>query len=60
MESGEKFIRFLLTLGLMILAFVVSVVFSEYHGLGWLGVLIFIVGAAMGALAIHLFKSLRN
>ena len=60
MEPGAKFIRLLLTLGLMILAFIISVVFSEYHGLGWLGVLIYIIGAAMGALAIYLFKSLKN
>ena len=61
MEPGEKFIRRLLKVGLMILAFVVSIVFGEYYrGLGWLGALIFVLGAGMGALAIHLFKSLKN
>ena len=46
---------------LMILAFVVSVVFGEYYrGLGWLGALIFVVGASLGALAIHLFKTLKD
>jgi hypothetical protein len=45
----------------MILAFVVSVVFGEYYrGLGWLGALIFVVGASLGALAIHLFKTLKD
>jgi hypothetical protein len=60
-EPGEKFIRRLLKVVLMILAFVVSVVFGEYYrGLGWLGALIFVVGASMGALGIYLFKTLRN
>jgi hypothetical protein len=60
MEPGERFIRRFLKFGLMIVAFVVSIVFGEYyHGLGWLGALIFIVGASMGALGIHLFKTLR-
>ena len=45
----------------MILAFVASVVFGEYYrGMGWLGALIFVVGASLGALAIHLFKALRD
>jgi Na+/proline symporter len=61
MEPGEKFIRRILTFVLMILAFVISIVFGEYyHGLGWLGVLIFIIGASMGALGIYLFKTLRD
>ncbi|MCL2824507.1 MAG: hypothetical protein FWD57_10995 [Polyangiaceae bacterium] len=61
MEPGEKFIRRLLKFGLMIFALVVSIVFGEYYrGWGWLGALIFIVGAGMGALAIYLFKSLKN
>ena len=61
MEPGEKFIRRLLKVALMILAFIVSVVFGEYYrGLGWLGALIFVVGASMGALGIYLFKSMRN
>jgi hypothetical protein len=61
MEPGEKFIRRLLKFGLMIFAFVVSSVFGEYYrGLGWLGALIFVVGAGMGALGIHLFRSLKD
>jgi len=61
MEPGEKFIRRLLKVVLMILAFIVSIVFGEYYrGLGWLGALIFVVGASMGALGIYLFKSLKN
>ena len=61
MEPGEKFIRRLLKFGVMIVAFVVSIVFGEYYrGSGWLGALIFIVGAGLGALVIHLFKSLKN
>jgi hypothetical protein len=60
-EPGEKFIRRLLKFVLMILAFIVSVVFGEYYrDLGWLGALIFVVGASMGALGIYLFKSLRS
>ena len=61
MEPAEKLIRRLLTLVFMILAFVIAMVFEEYYrGMGWLGVLIFIIGAAMGALGIHLWKNLRN
>jgi Na+/proline symporter len=61
MEPGEKFIRRVLTFVLMIFAFVISIVFGEYYrGLGWLGVLIFIIGASMGALGIYLFKTLRD
>jgi len=61
MEPGEKFIKRLLKFVVMILALVVSIVFGEYyHGLGWLGLLIFVVGASVGALAIHLFKTLRD
>jgi len=61
MEPGEKFTRRLLKSGLMILAFVVSIVLGEcYRGLGWLRGLIFVVGAGMGAPAIHLFKSLKD
>ena len=61
MEQGKKIIRYILKLVLTIFAFIISVVFGEYHrGLGWLGALIFVVGACMGALAIHLFKTLRN
>jgi hypothetical protein len=61
MEPGEKFIRRLLKFVLMIVAFVVSIVFSEYYrGLGWAGAVIFTVGASMGALGIYLFKSLKS
>jgi Na+/proline symporter len=61
MEPAEKLIRRLLTFVFMILAFVVAIVFGEYYrGMGWVGVVIFIIGAAMGALGIHLWKSLRN
>jgi hypothetical protein len=61
MEPGEKFIRRLLKFVFMILAFVVAIVFGEFSfGMGWLGVVIFIIGASMGALAIYLLKDLRN
>ena len=62
MEPGEKFIRRFLKFVLMIFAFIVSIVFGEYsyHGWGWLGPLIFIIGPSMGALGIYLFKTLRN
>jgi len=37
MEPGERFIRRVLKVVLMILAFVISIVFGEYYrGLGWL------------------------
>ena len=56
-----QFIRRLLKFGLMIFAFVVSMVFGEYYRrLGRLGALIFVIGAGMGALAIHLFKRLKD
>ena len=62
MEPGERALRRLVRFALMIVAFIVSVVLGEFsfHGLGWMGPLIFIIGALMGALGIHLFKSLRN
>jgi hypothetical protein len=61
MEPGEKFIRRLLKLVLMILAFIVAIVFGEfYRGMGWVGVLVFVVGASMGALGMYLLKDLRN
>lgn len=45
---------------LMILAFVVAIVFDEFHGMGWLGALIFVIGASMGALGMYLLKTLRH
>ena len=61
MEPGEKLIRRLLKFVFMILALVVAIVFDEFSfRMGWFGVVIFIVGASMGALAIYLFKDLRN
>ena len=61
MEPSEKFIRRILMLVFMIVAFIVSIVFGEfYRGMGWLGVLIFLFGAAMGALGVYLFKDLRK
>ena len=61
MEPGEKFIRRLFTVVLMILAVIISIASGEYYrGLGWLGVLIFVIGASMGALGIYLFKTLRD
>ena len=61
MEPAEKIVRRLLKVAFMILAFVVSVVFGEfYHGMGWVGALIFIIGASMGALGMYLLKNLRN
>jgi hypothetical protein len=55
-----KFIRRLLTFVLMILAFVVAIVFDEFHGMGWIGALIFVIGASMGALGMYLLKNLRS
>ena len=61
MEPGEKFIRRILKVVFMILAFVVALVFDESSfRMGWLGVVIFIIGASMGALALYLLKDLRN
>jgi hypothetical protein len=60
MEPSEKFIRRLLKLVLMILAFVIAIVFEEFRGMGWVGVLIFVIGASIGALGTYLLKSLRN
>jgi hypothetical protein len=59
MEPGEKFIRRLLKLVLMILAFIVAIVFGEfYRGMGWVGVLVFVGGASMGALGMYLLKDI--
>jgi hypothetical protein len=61
MEPGEKFIRRILKFVFMILAFVVAIVFDEFSfRMGWLGVVIFIIGASMGTLALYLLKDLRN
>ena len=60
-EPGEKFIRRVLKFVLMILAFIVAIVFGEFYPhMGWLGVLIFIIGALMGALGAYLWKTLRD
>jgi ABC-type Fe3+ transport system permease subunit len=60
MEPGEKFLRRLLTFVFMIVAFVVAIVFDEFHGMGGVGALIFVIGAAMGALGTYLWKTLKN
>lgn len=60
MEPAEKFIRRLLKFVLMILAFIVSIVFGEYRGMGWVGVLIFVIGAAIGGLGTYLWKTLKD
>jgi hypothetical protein len=42
----------------MILAFIIAIVFGEfYQGMGWVGASIFIIGALMGALAMHLVRT---
>jgi hypothetical protein len=57
MEPVEKFIRRLLKFVLMILAFMIAIVFGEfYRGMGWVGALIFIIGALMGALGTYLLE----
>jgi hypothetical protein len=61
MEPAEKFIRRILKFVLMIFAFIVAIVFGEfYHGMGWVGALIFVLGAAMGALGLYLLKDLKK
>jgi hypothetical protein len=61
MEPGEKVIRRFLKLLFMIFAFVVAIVFGEFSfHMGWLGVVIFVIGASMGALAVYLLKDLKN
>ena len=61
MEPGEKFIRRLLKFVLMILVFVIAIVFGEfYRGMGWVGALIFIIGASMGAVGMYLLNSFKN
>ncbi len=45
----------------MILAFIIAIVFEEfYRGMGWVGAVIFIIGALMGALGMYLLRTLRN
>jgi hypothetical protein len=61
MEPGEKFLRRILKSVFMILAFVVAIVFGEfYRGMGWVGALIFVIGASMGALGVYLLKDLKS
>jgi hypothetical protein len=55
MEPAEKLIRRSIKFVLMIIVFGES-----YRGMGWVGVLIFIVGASMGAFGMYLWKSLKN
>jgi hypothetical protein len=47
MEPGERFIKRFLKFVLMIAAFVIALVFEELSGKGWLGVLIFVIGAVI-------------
>lgn len=57
MEPGEKFMRRILKFVFMIVAFVIAVVFGEFSfGMGWVGAVIFVIGASMGALAIYLLE----
>jgi len=60
MEPGEKFVRRLLALVVVVVALIVSIVFEEFHGKGWIGLLIFVIGAAIGGLGIELLKNLRR
>jgi hypothetical protein len=61
MEPGEKFIQRFPKFVLMVLAFIVAIVFGEFwRGMGWVGALIFVIGALMGALGMYLLKSLRH
>jgi hypothetical protein len=61
MKPAEKFTRSLVKFVLMILAFIIAIVFGEfYRGMGWVGALIFVIGALMGALGMYLLGTLRN
>jgi uncharacterized membrane protein YqjE len=61
MKPAEKFTRSLVKFALMILAFIIAIVFGEfYRGMGWVGALIFVIGALMGALGMYLLGTLRN
>jgi hypothetical protein len=61
MEPAEKFIRRVLKFVFMILAFIVAIVFGEfYRGMGWVGALICVIGAGMGALGLYLLKDLKK
>ena len=59
MEPAEKVARTTVKDVVMVFAGIVAIVFGEfYRGLGWTGLVIFIVGATAGALAVHLWKTL--
>jgi len=61
MEPAEKFIHRFLKFVFVIVALIVAIVFGEfYRGMGWFGVLIFIIGVGMSALALYPFKGLKN
>jgi hypothetical protein len=60
MEPGEKFIKRVLKFVLMIVLFIIAIVFDEFGGKGWFGLVVFVIGATVGALAVDLFKSLKN
>jgi hypothetical protein len=60
MEPGEKFVKNLLKLVFIVAAFIVAIVLEEYSGKGWLGLLIFAVGATVAGLGHFLWKELKK
>jgi len=61
MELEEKFIRCTCKIVLMSLAFIVAFVFGEVGlGMGWLGLLILVIGASISLVGEYLWKSLRD
>jgi hypothetical protein len=60
MEPGERFIKRFLKFILMIAAFVIALVFEELSGKGWLGVLIFAIGAVIAGAGHALLKELKK
>jgi hypothetical protein len=60
MEPGEKFVKHFLKFVFIAAAFIVATVLDEYAGKGWLGLLIFMVGACIAGLGHLLWKELRK
>jgi hypothetical protein len=61
MEPAEKFSHRIVKLVLTIIILIVSIGFAESsYGKGMFPVVIFVIGAAIGALGLHLLKSIRK
>jgi lipopolysaccharide export LptBFGC system permease protein LptF len=57
MEPAERLAQVVVKLAFIVLALIVSLVFDEF-GHGVLGLVVFVVGLAFGAIALKMWKTL--